>query len=146
MQMANGNELLNLLEEYAELEWRKYETRNPTFTIRNIIKTEDRSSHPPFTSFRLKNDDGKLIQCLDEAIREYSGEIEWVLERHDRTPLKGTNWCVCPKVMLDTKEKSHYFNVVNQDGKIVYLDGQVGRVVNKSQYRPVAFLPTTHNK
>jgi len=96
-QLANGNEIINLLLGFSELDWAKFESRMVKIEIRNGVIEEDRSTHPPYSSFRLKHEDTQLLEALSRAVITYSGAIEWVLVSHSRSPLPGTNWCICPK-------------------------------------------------
>jgi hypothetical protein len=89
--------LLNLIESLGSLAWRKYQQRYPQAWIDNKFETVDDSGRPPFISFRFEKEDGAVIARIENALESYEGSVDWVLGKHDRTPLPGTNWIICPK-------------------------------------------------
>lgn len=103
--MANGNEILEWLDSVLELEWGKCVPRKLDLSIPNMPRNGDQSNYPPFTSFRLKSDNPEFMKKLMDALESYEGEVEWTLKKHDRTPLKGTNWCIAPKVVIETQQE-----------------------------------------
>ena len=88
---------MELIESLGSLAWRKYQQRYPQAWIDNKFQTVDDSKHPPFISFRFEKEDGAVIARIKSALENYEGRVDWVLEKHDRTPLPGTNWIICPK-------------------------------------------------
>lgn len=103
---VTGRELLELVEQLGELEWARFESRRPTITTRFSTTVEDRSTHPPYASFRFKTESAELIQRLQAAVSSYRGAIAWVMSGHDRAPLPGTNWVIQPKFAADAFEKA----------------------------------------
>lgn len=89
--------LLNLIESLGSLAWRKYQQRYSQAWIDNKFQTVDDSKRPPFISFRFEKEDEALIAQIKSALESYKGSVDWVLGKHDRTPLPGTNWIICPK-------------------------------------------------
>jgi hypothetical protein len=106
-----GRELLGLVEQLGELEWAKFETRQPTIETRFSITVEDRSTHPPYASFRFKVESLDLIQRLQAAVSSYRGPISWVMSSHSRAPLPSTNWIIQPKLAADSEEKASEFGL-----------------------------------
>jgi hypothetical protein len=90
-------ELLDLIESLGSLAWRKYQQRYPQAWIDNKFQRVDDSKHPPFISFRFEKEDAAVIARIKSALENYKGSVDWVLGQHDRTPLPGTNWIICPK-------------------------------------------------
>lgn len=94
---APEGRLLNLIESLGSLAWRKYQQRYPQVWIENKFQIVDHSGFPPFISFRFDKEDVVLIARIKTALDNYKGSVDWVLGEHDRTPLPGTNWIICPK-------------------------------------------------
>jgi hypothetical protein len=108
-----GNKIVALLERYAELDWAKTISRNPT--IEGIGTSSDQSEHSPYVIFRLKNENNKLIELVRDAIETFRGRLAWVLVAHDRAPLPGTNWTICPKVTIDIATEAENANLSRRD-------------------------------
>ncbi|WP_109585622.1 hypothetical protein [Cupriavidus plantarum] len=95
--LANGDELLQVIEKYCALEWRKFEPRTVFIKLKSgesII--EDHSTLSPFTSFRVASGEDSLIDRLRTALQAYEGAIQWGIAGHDRHSLPGTNWIIQP--------------------------------------------------
>jgi hypothetical protein len=103
---VTGRELLELIEQLGDLEWARFEARQPTFTTRLSTTVEDRSTHPPYASFRFKAESSELIQRIQAAVLSYEGPIAWSMSSHVRAPLPGTNWVIQPKFAADSVEKA----------------------------------------
>lgn len=101
-----GRELLDFIEQLGELSWFKFESRYPVFKFRwQEPKTEDRSTHPPYTSFRLKVDNPDIIDKLKLTVRTYKGSVEWLMEEHSREMFSGAkNWIISPKLMSELNQ------------------------------------------
>ena len=106
MTLAKGNELVLLIQQIADLEWAKSAFSCPTYSVGNKKITEDRSSEPPYSSFRFKTEDPVLMQKLMESVDSYSGKVKWVMVGHDRITLPGRNWTICPKLTLDVEAQA----------------------------------------
>ena len=104
--VVNGRELLDFIETLGTLAWSKYETRYPTISIKGrSASTEDRSDRPPYTSFRFECEDPNLIKRLQEAVRSYQGEVEWLMEGHQRVSFPDTtNWVIYPKKLAEVRQ------------------------------------------
>jgi hypothetical protein len=115
--LAKGNEIVKLLTENSDLVWVRNSFSQVSYTDEKGRQSEDRSSEPPFTSFRFRSEESNLLEAIREAVRTYSGKIEWILISHDRSPLPGVNWTICPKLTIDFKDEinlsrqtvQHYF-------------------------------------
>lgn len=102
MSSTEGRELLDFIDTLDEVVWAKFEARKPTFTFKNAPPySEDRSTKPPYTSFRFKKDNPDVISKLRLAITEYKGRIEWTITGRRRENLPGTNWLICQKRLLE---------------------------------------------
>lgn len=102
---AEGRELLDFIEKLGELEWVKFESRYPSFTIKGVRASEDRSKYPPYTSFRFAHEKPEIIDGLRRAIDSYRGKVEWVMEGHQRDSFPGTkNWVICTKKMANLRQ------------------------------------------
>lgn len=100
-----GRALLDLIESLGKLAWAKFETKKPTFAIKDGASwSEDRSAKPPYTSFRFHDEDTELINQLNEAVLSYAGAVAWVMVGHKRVGLPGTNWTICPKRLFDVQD------------------------------------------
>ncbi|MFE8645078.1 hypothetical protein ACFX58_08335 [Sphingomonas sp. NCPPB 2930] len=96
--------LLNLIEDFGDLAWRKYQQRFPEVWIDNKFQREDRSGYPPFISFRFENEDPDFIGRLKSAIEGFNGAVVWVMGEHKRHALPGINRIVCPKKLLEIND------------------------------------------
>ncbi|WP_099074293.1 hypothetical protein [Proteus alimentorum] len=105
MDINDGSILLELISKLGDLEWKKYQNRYPYILINNKLEIIERSSYPPFTSFRFKNEKAKIIEMLTQAISSYQGDIDWVLISTKREYGKGINYCVLTKYVQDKKEE-----------------------------------------
>lgn len=99
--IADGDEIINLLRGLCELDWAKNSLSRVVFTTPGGTTNEDRSAEPPYTSFRLRGDRPGFLEALSDAVSSYRGAIDWVLISHERTPLPGVNWTLCPKLTVD---------------------------------------------
>jgi hypothetical protein len=107
MSMESGapteSALLDLIESLGSLAWRKYKQRYPQAWIDNKFQTVDASGEPPSVSFRFEKEDPELIASIKSSLEGYSGNVDWVLVSHDRAPLPGTNWLICPRRCWEVK-------------------------------------------
>ncbi|WP_143266380.1 hypothetical protein [Paraburkholderia caledonica] len=95
--LANGDELLHVIEMIAELEWRKFQAREVEVVLKSgEIYREDNSRIPPFTSFRFKNESAEQVSAIDSAVIGYAGSIAWQMSAHSRISLPGRNWLIRP--------------------------------------------------
>lgn len=127
-----GRELLDFIETLGELEWLKFESRYPSFTIKGVRTDEDRSKYPPYTSFRFAHENPEIIDGLRRAIDGYRGKVEWIMEGHQRDSFPGTtNWVICTKKMADLRRVAldsnlpvgQYMAIHNPDfGAVAYED------------------------
>ncbi|WP_153065821.1 hypothetical protein [Achromobacter xylosoxidans] len=88
--------ILNFIEKMGPLAWRKYQQRYPHVWVKDHSEIEDRSSFPPYISFRFQKEQAGVIATLRNLISTYEGELRWVLEPHFRENLPGTNWLIAP--------------------------------------------------
>ncbi|MFP3558078.1 hypothetical protein SB861_46560 [Paraburkholderia sp. SIMBA_049] len=95
--LANGDELLRVIERAAELEWRKFQARKVEIVLKSgAIYREDNSQLPPFTSFRFKTESAEQIALIESAVIGYVGSIAWQMSGHSRISLPGRNWLIRP--------------------------------------------------
>ena len=99
--LANGSEILDLLKGKSELDWARNSFSQVAYSTAEGEVTEDRSSEPPYTSFRFKSDQSELLEVIKHALSCYKGRVEWALFAHDRSPSVGINWTICPKLTVD---------------------------------------------
>jgi hypothetical protein len=109
--IAEGNELLEFVKTLGDLEWAKFQARRPVIVMEGSTTVEDRSAHPPFTSFRFKNEDDAVIRKLQWVIAAYHGQVAWKMVHHDRSPLLGKNWTISPQVVEDLREEASSLGV-----------------------------------
>lgn len=101
---AEEGQLLNLIDKLGELEWRKFQSRHVKVMIGDRQEEVDRSSWPPFISFRFKNEDRFLIDKIKSAVHGYKGDVAWILVAHQRDGLPGVNWMICPEAMWEVRD------------------------------------------
>lgn len=112
MLIREGRELLVVIEKLGPLEWQRFESRYPTFNFKGQKEfSEDRSSYPPYTSFRFENEDPKIIDILQYAVETYKGKIEWIMYGKKKEYGSGTNRVILPKVFHDNTEKALNMNM-----------------------------------
>jgi hypothetical protein len=100
---AKGDEIIRLLSDRLELEWRKCSSRTAV-SLTGIEK--DDSKAPPFASFRFKREDARVVNALRECVSAFRGTVPWIMFPHDRAPLRGTNWVICPKICQDLEDEA----------------------------------------
>ena len=102
MSEIKGRELLDFIEKLGELAWAKFETRHPSITVKESLpSTEDRSDRPPYTSFGFEHENPEIVERLRDAVENYQGNVEWVMEGHQRVSFPDTtNWTILPKKRL----------------------------------------------
>lgn len=108
---AEGDELLEFVKMLGELEWARFQERRAVITLNGITTIEDRSTHPPYTTFRFKNEDPAVIQRLQEVVASYQGGVQWVMLGHDRSPLPGTNWTIEPLLVESLRDEARTLGV-----------------------------------
>lgn len=92
--------ILNFIEKMGPLAWRKYQQRYPHVWVKDHSEIEDRTSFPPYISFRFQKEKAEVIATLKNLISTYEGEVRWVLEPHFRENLPGTNWLIAPGAVI----------------------------------------------
>ncbi|MBP2851825.1 hypothetical protein [Dickeya oryzae] len=97
--------LLDFLESLGALEWRRYQSRIQNEWINDHFEKVDRSKYPPYTSFRYEKEDSRIIKLLEDAIKSYRGEVQWVMISQKKEYGSGINRCILPKYVEDIKEK-----------------------------------------
>jgi hypothetical protein len=94
---VRGDELLIVIEEFVELEWRKFRSKIVKLERKTgEIYREDRSAFPPFTTIRMKEPDDKFTEKLKMAVESYEGAIGCYMFGHQRIALPGVNWVIEP--------------------------------------------------
>ena len=109
-KMADGDELLLVIVEYADLEWRKCRHRTVHIVMKNgEVLHEDHSGLPPFTTVRFRSDNREAVSRLKAAIEGYKGSVRWYMFGQERIALPGTNWVITPKFVdeLKTEAEAH---------------------------------------
>ncbi|WP_157640582.1 hypothetical protein [Burkholderia ubonensis] len=97
IMLAKGDELCCVIEQFAELEWRKFESRTVDVLLGSgEVYHEDHSRFPPFTAVRFKNENQEFVVKLNSAIFNYEGMVRWSINGHRRIALPGTNWVIRP--------------------------------------------------
>lgn len=104
-ELNDGSVLLNLISQLGELEWKRYQQRYPSMYIDGKLQEVDHTSYPPFTSFRFKNENHKIIQLITNYLKSYKGQIEWVIVHTKKEYGSGINHCILPKYVNDLKFK-----------------------------------------
>lgn len=100
-ELAKGTEIVDLLMEISELDWARNSFSRVVYKSAEREFSEDRSGEPPYTSFRFKSEQPRLLENIRRAINNYRGKVEWVLIPHNRSPSRGVNWTICPKLTIE---------------------------------------------
>ncbi|WP_162932214.1 hypothetical protein [Solimonas sp. K1W22B-7] len=106
VELAKGDEIANLLREVCALDWIRNSFSVASFRTKEGETIEDRSTEPPYTSFRLSEENEAQIKKIDAAISSYRGRVEWTLVRRDRSPHIGINWVICPQLTIDKEAEA----------------------------------------
>ncbi|MBW7981805.1 hypothetical protein [Enterobacillus tribolii] len=107
MQVEKGRELISVIEKLGEIEWQRCHSRYPVFRFKDQKEfTEDRSTRPPATSFRFKNEDPQIINLLQHAINSYKGKLQWIMDSQKKEYGSGINRVIYPKHVHDMKHKA----------------------------------------
>ena len=106
-KMARGDELLLVIVEYADLEWKKCRHRTVDIVMRNgkVIR-EDHSGLPPFTTIRFRSEDPETVSRLQIAVEGYKGLVLWHMFSHERLALPGRNWIIRPTFVDNLKSEA----------------------------------------
>ena len=93
--IIEGRELLDFIEQLDDVAWFKFESRYPIISIKGCeTRNEDRSSRPPYTSFRFRKKNPNIISRLKAAVENYDGSIRWVMETYQRSSFPDTENCI----------------------------------------------------
>ncbi|MHA6885008.1 hypothetical protein [Ralstonia pseudosolanacearum] len=112
MEKIEGREIVDFVEVLGELAWAKFETRRPTFSIKDSPSfCEDRSCYPPYAVFRFRDERDEVIERLKLGVSDYKGGVEWVMVGHKRYGLPGTNWMICPRRLLEVEDLARSKNI-----------------------------------
>lgn len=106
MTNSDDRSLLYVIEKIGPLEWKRYNQRYPETWVNNNIERVDKSTRPPATSFRFRDENPKVITLLQEALDSYEGKIKWSLIGQTREYNPGTNRCVLPTYVEELREKT----------------------------------------
>lgn len=131
--MAEGDELLLVLAEYADLEWQKCRHRTVHVVMKNgDVIHEDHSGLPPFTTVRFRSEDQEVVSRVMAAVDSYQGIVRWHMFGHERVVLPGTNWVITPKFVdelkveaegSDARDVAHYIEEMYPDlSRKAYVD------------------------
>jgi hypothetical protein len=97
LSLASGDELFLVIQEFAEIEWRKYRQRIVEVKMKNgTLLREDHSQLPPYTTVRFRSEDKNFLEKLKSAVESYEGKVKWSFIGHERLTLPGINWVVTP--------------------------------------------------
>lgn len=98
--LANGDELCKVIEEFSELEWRRFQTREVKVRLKNGgTYQQDNSKFPPFTSVRFKRENVDFVKKLKKAVEEYEGDVVWKMFSHQRISEPNFNWVIRPAIV-----------------------------------------------
>ncbi len=108
--MSNNNPekaesaVLDFIEVFGKLAWRKYQQRFPQVWLNNKFQIEDHSGYPPYFSFRFESEDAMMMARLKDAVESYEGIVKWTMTEHKRKLLPGSNWSICPVRLNEVRQ------------------------------------------
>ncbi|MEQ1963120.1 hypothetical protein ABLB69_08085 [Xenorhabdus khoisanae] len=116
MSTSNKTErvLLDLISKLGPLEWKRYQQRYPDMWMNGHFEPTDHSSYPPFTSFRFKNEDPKIIKILEYALASYKGKYQWVMISQKKEYGTGINRCILTKYIKELRENTDEIHKVDE--------------------------------
>ena len=94
-------ELLDIIHDISPLAWTRFQQRFPRVLVNGKLEPTDMSTNPPFISFRFEGEQASVVAALLQAVKEYRGELEWIMARHSRDPLPGINWRIIPRRVFE---------------------------------------------
>jgi hypothetical protein len=101
-RMAEGDELLSVIAEYADLEWKKCRRRTVHIVMKNgKVLHEEHSGLPPFTTVRFRSENQETVARLKASVEGYDGMARW-----QRLALPGTNWVISPAFVDDLRAEA----------------------------------------
>ncbi|MCB2250285.1 hypothetical protein KTQ74_00160 [Pseudomonas chlororaphis] len=87
----------------------------PEIWVKDHFEREDRSSFPPYVSFRFEVEDERIISTLRRAISSYKVLIDWVLMGYECHALPGMNWVIEPARMKEVETKAGSLGLSSED-------------------------------
>lgn len=106
-KMAEGDELLLVVDEYADLEWKKCRHRTVNVVMKNgTVLREDHSGLPPFTTIRFRSENPEEVSKLKTAVESYRGIVPWHMFFHERLALPGKNWVIRPRFVDELRAEA----------------------------------------
>ncbi|MDS0797391.1 hypothetical protein NUV26_35090 [Burkholderia pseudomultivorans] len=103
-ELANGGELCDVIERISAIEWRKFQSRSVDIDFkRGGGVHEDRSTYPPYASFRFVTENNDLVIKIKSTVEGYKGAVEWVMTPHQRVSLPGRNWVIRPRFVEEVQ-------------------------------------------
>ncbi|HHQ4311233.1 TPA: hypothetical protein ACSP7Z_001858 [Serratia fonticola] len=106
--------LLDVLSKLGTLEWKRYQKRYPEMWVGDHFEIVDHSSYPPFTSFRFKDEDPRIIEMLESALNSYKGILQWVMISQKKEYGPGINRCILPVYVKELRDNLDDFQKVDE--------------------------------
>ncbi len=106
--------LFDLISKIGELEWRRYRKRYPTVWVDGHFETGTHPSSYPSTSFRFKDEDPKVIETLENALKSYRGKLQWTMIGQKKEYGPGVNRCILPIYIKELQDSIGEFNKVDE--------------------------------
>ncbi|MBD9380760.1 hypothetical protein IB258_05890 [Achromobacter sp. ACM02] len=95
--LADGDELYKVIEEFSDLEWRKFQTRMVMVRLKGGgVYQRDNSKAPPFTTIRFRVENREFVEELRKAVEGYEGDMVWKMFPHQRLMFPDVNWVIRP--------------------------------------------------
>jgi hypothetical protein len=104
---VRGDELFLVIEEFVELEWRKFQSRAAIIALPDGSTRREYAKFFPFTTIRFKEEDAAFIAKVKAAVDGYKGSVVWHMFGHPRIALPGTNWVIEPVFINEVREKAY---------------------------------------
>jgi len=93
--MTSSERLVKMLGQRAPLEWYRFAGGTDA----------EGTSIPPLIVWRYKEPAPEIEERVRTVVSAFSGQVEWVLDWHDRERLGGRNWFLVPRKVLDVQHE-----------------------------------------
>jgi hypothetical protein len=103
MSVITGQEIIDIIEKFGELKWRRTGAIAITdpMTIQ-INKRDNYRTRPSFTAWRYMNPDPEVEQAIVEAVESFKGNVKWIITVKETG---NRNWLIITKKASDYQKE-----------------------------------------
>jgi hypothetical protein len=121
--VCTGRSVRNILELFGKVEWGSTGV---------IIENDDDWKYPPVILWRYKEKDERRDQLIVNAVKSFSGDIQWTISFRDRESLPGRNWWITPKQFEEfLDEVKDNPDIIDTKGAFADAEPEIGKAANQ---------------